>query len=69
MPMFARSWVGGSAIGSSVRKSLEIPAARRDHKEAVYEAEQIAGVLPILDLTVKALAETIRKFILDTIPH
>jgi len=46
-----------------------MPAARREHKEAVYAAEQIAGVLPIHELSVKALAETIRKLILDTIAH
>ena len=44
-----------------------MPAARGADNEAVYAAEEVAGSLFILDLTVKALTETLRKFILNTI--
>jgi len=46
-----------------------MPAARGADNEAIYAAEEIAGLLLILDLTVKALTETFRKFILNTIRH
>jgi hypothetical protein len=46
-----------------------LSAALRDHRKDGYAAEQIAGSLFILDSAVKALTETVRQLIFNTIPH